>query len=101
MCIVLGCRMSPLVTIYVSRKISTPTLSKGINLISYRRFKRFNIVNFRTEILAQPWDDIRKFYDPNEMWRKWKNLFLTVCERHAPMKTKRTRNSKAAWITAI
>ena len=35
------------------------------------------------------------------MWKKWKDLFLTVCDRHAPMKTKRTRNSKSAWITTI
>ena len=35
------------------------------------------------------------------MWKKWKDLFLTVCDRHAPLKTKRTRNSKSPWITTI
>ena len=104
--LVLGCRLSPLVTTawyMFPEETSTSTSSKGIMLIIYRQFKHFNSVNFRAEVLVKPWDDNKEFYDPNNMcmWRKWKNLFLTVCERHAPMKTKRTRNSKAAWITTI
>ena len=87
--------------IYAQRKISIPTASKGINLVSYRQFKHFNSANFRADIFAQPRDDLKIFYDPNDMWKKWKDLFLTVCDRHAPMKTKRTRNSKSAWITTI
>ena len=87
--------------IYAYRKISIPTASKGINLVSYRQFKHFNSANFRAGIFAQPWDDLKLFYDPNDMWKKWKDLFLTVCDRHAPMKTKRTRNTKSAWKTTI
>ena len=64
--------------IYAYRKISIPTASKGINLVSYRQFKHFNSANFRAEIFAQPWDDLKIFYDPNDMWKKWKDLFLTV-----------------------
>ena len=30
-----------------------------------------------------------------------KELFLNVCEKHAPMKTKRTRDSKSPWITTF
>ena len=44
---------------------------------------------------------IKQLYDPNDMWRRWKELFLNVCEKHAPTKTKRTRDSKSPWITAI
>lgn len=40
--------------VYVYRKISIPTSSKGINLISYRQFKHFSSANFRADILAQP-----------------------------------------------
>ena len=87
--------------VYAYRKISISTLSKGVNLIKYRQFKHFNSANFYADILAQPWDDIKQLYDPNDMWRRWKELFLNVCEKHAPMKTKRTRGSKSPWITAI
>ena len=64
---------------YAYRKISIPTLSKGVNLITYRQFKHFNSVNFYADILAQPWDDIKRLYDPNNMWKRWKELLLNVC----------------------
>ena len=35
------------------------------------------------------------------MWKRWKELFLNVCEKHAPIMTKRTREIKSSWITAI
>ena len=56
--------------VYAYRKISIPTLSKGVNLITYRQFKHFNSANFYADILAQPWDDIKQLYDPNDMWRR-------------------------------
>ena len=87
--------------VYVFRKISFPSASKGINLISYRQFKHFNSANFRADIFVQPWGDLQQFHNPNDMWKKWKDLFLTVCDRHAPLKIKRTRNTKSPWITTI
>ena len=36
------------------------------------------------------------------MWIKWKDLFnVSVCDRHAPLKTKCTRPSKSPWITTV
>ena len=71
--------------VYAYRKISIPTFSKGVNLITYRQFKNFNSANFYADILAQPWDDIKQLYDPNYMWRRWKGLFLNL------VKSTRTR----------
>ena len=33
------------------------------------------------------------------MWLKWNAIFLKVCDAHAPLKSKRLRPSKSAWIT--
>ena len=38
--------------------------------------------------------------NPNEMWIKWKAMFLEVCDKHAPMRTRRTRASKSPWINS-
>lgn len=35
------------------------------------------------------------------MWKTWKDLFISVCDRHAPSKAKRTRPSKSPWITTV
>ena len=37
--------------------------------------------------------------NPNEMWSKWKALFLEVCDLHAPLHIKYVRASKSPWIT--
>ena len=72
--------------VYAYRKISIPTFSKGVNLITYGQFKHFNSAIFYVPILVQPWDDIKQLYDPNTMWKRWKELFRKLCEKHAPIK---------------
>ena len=85
--------------VYAFRKVSIPPASKGIRVVNYRQFKHFESVNFRADILSQPWDVLKGLFDPNEMWLKWKALFLKVCDAHAPLKSKRLRPSKSSWIT--
>ena len=36
--------------------------------------------------------------DPNDMWMCWKNIFLSVADKHAPSKRKRIKNKKSPWI---
>ena len=45
--------------IYVDRKISSPPFIKGTSTIMYRQFKNFNRHSFRSDILTQPWDDLK------------------------------------------
>ena len=81
--------------IYVFRKISLPSAVRGNNTVSYRQFKNFNRNRFRSDILAQPWADFMGMDNPNEMWSKWKALFLEVCDLHAPLHTKYVSASKS------
>ena len=85
--------------IYVFRKISLPSAVKGNSTVLYRQFKNFDRYRFRSDILAQPWADLMGMDNPNEMWSKWKTLFLVVCDLHAPLRTKYVRASKSPWIT--
>ena len=52
---------------YASRIVSIPPASKGIKLVNYRQFKHFESVNFRPDLLSQPWDFLRGHFDPNEI----------------------------------
>ena len=45
-----------------------PSASKGIKLVNYMQFEHFESVNFRADILRQPWDILKGLFDPNEMW---------------------------------
>ena len=37
--------------------------------------------------------------DPNDMWREWKEMFLSCVDKHAPLKLKRVCNMQCPWIT--
>ena len=85
--------------IYAFRKLSAGKHTKGHTTISYRNFKHFDADSFRNDISLQDWDYIKTFGDPNQMWHAWKTIFHNVVDRHAPLRTKRVRGSKAPWIT--
>ena len=85
--------------IYAFRKLSAGKHTKGHTTISYRNFKHFDADSFRNDISLQDWDYIKTFGDPNQMWHAWKTIFYNVVDRHAPLRTKRVRGSKAPWIT--
>ena len=46
------------------------------------RPQHFNHKSFRSDILAQPWDDLKRVHNPNEMCLKWKTLLLGVSYVH-------------------
>jgi hypothetical protein len=34
------------------------------------------------------------------MWAEWKSTFLTIADKHAPIRTKRIRSKNSPWITS-
>ena len=70
-------------------------------------FKRLMILlkleirkNFVDELLNQHWEYIYFFGDdPNAIWEIWRELFLEVLNKHAPIQHKKTKSSKVPWIT--
>ena len=85
--------------VYVYRKIAQRPPCSGSNHVSFRNFKGFNSDHFRTEIRNQDWN-MADHNHPDDMWSEWRKLFSAVCEKHAPLKTKRTRASRSPWINS-
>ena len=62
--------------------------------------KNFNEIKFVDELLNQHWEYIYFFgEEPNSMWEIWKELFLEVLNKHAPLQHKRIKSSTVPWIT--
>ena len=59
-------------------------------VIHKRCLKHFNQEHFICDLRNVPWDQTLN-KDPNQIWERWKNLFLTVVEKHAPLKRIRKR----------
>ena len=71
------------------------------NCIEIRNMKNFDEKKFIDELLNQHWDYVYFFGDdPNAMWEIWKELFLEVLDKHAPLQQKKVRSNKVPWITS-
>jgi hypothetical protein len=38
--------------------------------------------------------------DPTDMWEIWKQIFVEVLDKHAPLQCKKIRSKKVPWITS-
>ena len=71
------------------------------NCVEIRNMKNFDEKKFIDELLNQHWDYVYSFGDdPNAMWEIWKELFLEVLDKHAPLQQKNVRSNKVPWITS-
>ena len=76
-----------------SKKISIT--KKQENTIEIRNMKNFDAQKFVNELQSQHWEFPYFFAaDPNSMWEMWKEMFLEVLDKHAPIQNKKIRSKK-------
>jgi hypothetical protein len=61
--------------------------------------KNLNREAFLNELKQKEWDTIYYSQDPNEMCHTWNNMLMESIDKHAPLRSRRTRNRKPPWIT--
>ena len=84
--------------VYAIRKIKV--FQKVDDFVEIRNLKNFNETKFVDELPNQHWEYIYFFgEEPNSMVEIWKELFLEVLNKHAPLQHKRIRSSKVPCIT--
>ena len=73
---------------FAIRKIHT--IRKGKHkTIEIRNMKKFNQEHFLADLTNQPWEYIYFFGEnPEQTWNIWKELYLEVLNKHAPIQTK-------------
>ena len=87
--------------VFAYRKLSTNGVTLEHNTLTYRKFSKFNRTNFRNGIASQNWDEINNFSNPNDMWSKWKCMFLlSIVGKHAQLRTMRVHARSSPWITS-
>ena len=68
---------------------------------TYRRsYAKFNEACFLSDLSSVPFSNIYNTIDPNQAADTWCDTFLTVLNKHAPLKRHRVRKSDTpAWMT--
>ena len=64
-----------------------------------RSYKKFDEFLFKQDIDFIPWQYILSLDDPLNAWQIWKELFLEVANKHAPVKQRRIRKTPAPWLS--
>jgi len=72
----------------------------GPRTIEIRQFKNFQKGKFLYDLEQMSWKDIDSYSNPNDMWKIWRDLFISCIDKYEPLKTKRIRNKKSPWITS-
>ena len=83
-----------------SRSIKLPKCEpKTHSYISFRSFKHFNKAVFFNDLHWAPFTEVLNCTDPDKALATWYNVYLTVVNRHAPLKRKRVKHPKLPpWL---
>ena len=82
----------------VVRKINAGKLPP--RSIECRNFSNFDQMTFIEDLEKCSWHDVYSERDVNSAWLKWKELFLSVCNKHAPIRHKVLRGIICPWLTS-
>jgi hypothetical protein len=67
--------------------------------IEARNYKLFNSELFNEDLNRIPWNILEFETDPDDVWTCFKDLFLTVADKHAPVVTRRIQGESHPWLT--
>lgn len=71
----------------------------GHTYISYRSFKNFDVNHFFFDLNQTPFNIIHAETDPDIALSAWYTLFLSVLDKHAPVRRKRVRSDEQPqWL---
>jgi hypothetical protein len=87
--------------VFAIRKIRVMQRNEKI-CVEIRKMKNFDEKKFIDELLNQHWDYVYflAMIRMLRMWEIWKELFLEVLDKHAPLQQKKDRSNKVPWITS-
>ena len=97
---VIPCGISDHDIVYLIRSMRVPRIKKEPKTITVRKCKRFDEKAYLSELNKLQFDKIRNLTeDPDEMWVIWKNWFLNVLKKHAPLSDVKIKGNNLPYIT--
>ena len=86
--------------VYTIYLMTTVTHKRPEKVIRFRNYRNFSIESFRNDILSS--ECVRDIdWTPAMLQTKWddfKNVFLTLSDKHAPMQTRKLKNRSNPWM---
>ena len=64
---------------------------KSRKYVSYRNLSNLDRAKFRNDLCKLRWDSLKSHDRPRTMWNAWNNMFLSVADKNALVRTKRQK----------
>lgn len=84
--------------VFAVRKIGIP--NSRPRFIETRNYKHFNANSFLHDLKEIKWPNASTYSNVDTVWNNWRDLYLSVLQKHAPVRIIRTRNKPAPWISS-
>ncbi len=94
---VISCPFSDHSLIYTGRK--NITIKRQSKIIEARSYRHFNETNFISDLNDINWDQVGLADNIDQGWDRFVELYLPVCDKHAPIKKIKVSDQQPAWIT--
>ena len=87
--------------VFLVRSMRIPRIKKHPKLRKARKFKNFENHLFLKDLEALNLHEIKNITkDPNQMWSLWRNLFLGVLDKHAPITEIKIKGNSLPCVTS-
>ena len=96
----IGISDDSIVFAYRKRVIHGFPRGRCTSTITHRNLRKFNLQSFRNDTASHDWDHIHNLSNPNDIWSEWKNSFLEIVDKHAPLRKLRVRGRSSRWIAS-
>ncbi len=85
---------------YLVKTIKMCNKAKTVpKMVTSRCYKSFNEASFIHDISCVDWNRVSDIEDPDDSWVLWRKMFLDVCNKHVPFKTRKVKGYLPPWIT--
>ena len=99
--IVRPCGISDHDALILIRNARAPKLKAPPKVITVRKYKRFNMVDFQSDLKEIPMEYIKLVAkDVNKVWLRWKALFLDILDKHAPVTKIKVKGNSLPYVTS-
>ena len=95
------CGISDHDVLFLIRNTRAPKLKASPKVIAVRKYKRFNMVDFQSDLNETPMEYIKLVSkDVNEVWLRWKAFFLDILDKHAPVNKFKVKGNSLPYVTS-
>ncbi|XP_072044539.1 uncharacterized protein [Amphiura filiformis] len=93
---VVSCTLSDHSLVYAARK-SVKVKSK-ITFIEARSYRKFDQTMFTSDLTKEDWSPVLESTDVEVAWDSFIQIFVPICDIHAPIKKTRVTDRQPTWI---